>query len=139
MTLAALLTLLLTSLTPAGAPAPVPAQDPWPALALRPADAAPDSLAEAGVLVTPTAGGLDVLVGLTCQANPRAGYQVHGAVVKIRVQPADAKGSCPADGPLHAYSAHVTKLKSKRYQVIVLRPDARGRWQPWKAAVAVVP
>lgn len=131
MTLAALLTLLITSFTPA--------QDPWPALSLKPAESAPDSLAQAGVLVTPTPGGLDVLVGLTCQANPRASYRVHGAVVKIRIQPTDVKGPCPAGGPMRAYSARLSKLKPKRYQVIVLQPDARGRWQPWKAAVAVVP
>src|SRR3954452_8277977 len=130
MTLAALLTLLITSLSPA--------QDPWPALSLTPADAAPDSLAQAGLVVTPNPGGLDVVVGLTCQGTRRASYLVHGAVVKIRIQPSGAQGPCLASGPVRAYSAHVSKLKPKRYQVIVLQPDTRGRWQPWKAAVAVV-
>jgi hypothetical protein len=131
MPLAALLTLLLTS--------SMPAQDPWPALSLTPAAEAPDSLAQAGVLLNPTPGGLDVVMGLTCQTTPRASYLVKGAVVKIRIEPSKAQSPCPAGGPIRAYSAHLKKLKPKRYQVIVLQPDARGRWQPWKAAVAVVP
>lgn len=131
MTLTAILMFLLTS--------SAPAQDPWPALSLSPAAAAPDSLAQAGLLLNPTPGGLDVVVGLTCEATPRASYLVKGAVVKIRIEPSKTQGPCPANGPIRAYSAHVSKLKPKRYQVIVLQPDARGRWQPWKAAVAVVP
>src|SRR3954451_12592628 len=106
MTLAVLLTCLITSLTPG--------QDPWPALSLKPADAVPDSLAQAGVLVTPSPGALDVVVGLTCQGTPRASYMAHGAVVKIRIQPGSAQAPCSATGPLRAYSAHVGKLKPKR-------------------------
>ena len=50
--------------------------------------------------------------------------------------PADRR--CPGHRP-EAYQASVTKLKPKRYQVIVYTADAKDRWRPWKAGVADVP
>ena len=73
-----------------------------------------------------------------CEAKIRASYQYHGAVVKIRLIGPPADRRCPGHRP-EAYQASVTKLKPKRYQVIVYTLDAKDRWRPWKAGVADVP
>jgi hypothetical protein len=139
MTLMAGLMLLLASWTPAVVPAA--GQDPWPALRLTPAESPSDSLVQAGLLLAPTPGGIDVTVAIEkpCQAAPRASYQVHGAVVKIRFQQSSGRAPCSTSGTPQAYRAHLSGLKSKRYQVIVFQADAKGRWQPWKAGVTTVP
>jgi hypothetical protein len=134
-------TSLIVVLATSAAATSAAAQDAWPALPLATEESPPDSLVQAGLLLTPTPGGIDVAIAVakSCAAAPHASYLAHGAVVKIRLQQAAGRSPCAASGPPQAYRTSVSRLKPKRYQVIVLQADARGRWQPWKAAIAVVP
>jgi hypothetical protein len=109
-------------------------------MALSRVDQPPDS-GEAGSLVlTPSPGAIDIALGVDnpCQARIRATYQSHGAVVKVRLIGPPADRRCPGHLP-ETYQGSVTKLKQKRYQVVVYTADAKGRWRPWKAGVTDVP
>jgi hypothetical protein len=115
-------------------------QDEWKPMALTQLDQPPDSSDAAGLVLTPSAGAIDIVVGIDnpCQAKIRASYQYHGAVVKIRLTGPPTDRRCPGHRP-EGYQASVTKLKPKRYQVIVYTADAKDRWRPWKAGVVDVP
>ena len=115
-------------------------QDEWKPMALTQLDQLPDSSNAAGLVLTPSPGAIDIVVGVDnpCQGKIRASYQYHGAVVKIRLVAPPPDRRCPGHRP-EAYQAAVTKLKPKRYQVIVYTADAKDRWRPWKAGVADVP
>jgi hypothetical protein len=115
-------------------------QDEWKPLPLSRAEQAPDSAATVGLALTPGPGAIDVslVVDNPCPAKLTATYQPHGAVVKIRLIGPPADQRCPGHR-LEAYQAAVTRLRPKRYQVIVYTADAKGRWHPWKAGVAEVP
>jgi hypothetical protein len=115
-------------------------QDEWKPMALTLLDQPPDSGDAAGLVLTPSPGAIDIVVGVDnpCQAKIRASYQYHGAVVKIRLTGPPVDRRCGGHRP-EVYRASVTKLKQKRYQVIVYTADAKDRWRPWKAGVADVP
>ena len=115
-------------------------QDEWKPLALTRLDQPPDSSDAAGLVLTPTPGAIDVLVGVDnpCQAKMTATYQPHGAVVKIRLIGPPADRHCSGHRP-EAYRASVTGLKKKRYQVVVYLADAKNKWRPAKAGVTEVP
>jgi hypothetical protein len=123
-----------------------PLQDEWKPMALtridQPADSgqAGDSSDAAGLVLTPSPGaiGIAVTVDNPCQAKIRAAYQYHGAVVKVRLIGPPADRRCAGHRP-ETYQASVTKLKQKRYQVVVYTADEKDRWRPWKAGVAEVP
>jgi hypothetical protein len=115
-------------------------QDEWPNLPLQRVDAPVDSLVAAGLTLAPGSGSLEIVMGLdnSCQAKVSANYQARGAVVKIRLNGPPALRQCPAVYRPEAYRARVTKLKPKRYQVIIYTKDKRDQWRPWKAAVTDV-
>jgi hypothetical protein len=123
-----------------GALSLVAQQDEWPNLPLVRVDSPPDSLVAAGLALAPTPGGLEITVGFdnSCEAKVSANYQAHGAVVKIRLTGPPPGHQCPAGSRPEAYRAMVTKLKPKRYQVIIYTKDKRDQWRPWKVAVAEV-
>jgi len=116
------------------------AQDDWKPLALTRADAAPDSTAEVGLVLTSTPGTIDLglVVDNPCGAKLGTTYQPHGAVVKVRLIGPPADRHC-AGRRLEAYQAVVKGLRPKQYQVIVYTANAKGRWHPWKAGVTEVP
>lgn len=115
-------------------------QDGWKPMPLTLLEQAPDSGDAGGLTLTPSAGAIDIAIGVDnpCQAKVRATYQYRGAVVKVRLIGVPADRPC-AGHRSETYQASVRKLKPKLYQVIVYTADARDRWRPWKAGVADVP